>query len=105
MVCLDTYLLIGFLRGDGKAEEVLRWLEDEKRTPTVTVLTAYELLKGALISSDPARNTESVRMLIEGGRVLPLTNESCRIGADIYADLKRKGNLTGEFDVLIAGSG
>ncbi len=103
MVCLDTDLLIGFLRGDGKAAEVLRLLEDEKRIPTTTAITAYELLKGALISSDSARNTESVRTLIEGLRVLPLTNESCTLGADIYADLRRKGKLSGEFDVLIAG--
>jgi tRNA(fMet)-specific endonuclease VapC len=103
LVCLDTDLLIGFLRGDEKAAEVLQRLEDERRVPATTAITAYELLKGALISSNPARNSESVKRLIEGLKVLPLTNQSCRNGASIYADLRAKGKLSGEFDVLIAG--
>ena len=103
MVCLDTDLLIGFLRGDAKATEVLRRLEEERRSPTITAITAYELLKGALISPDAAKNAESVRRLIQSMKVLPLTDESCRSSARIYAELRAKRKLSGEFDILIAG--
>lgn len=103
MVCLDTDLLIGLLRGDGKAAEILKRLEYERRTPTTTAVTAYELLKGAHISSEPAKNAESVKRLLEGLRVLPLTEESGRCSASIYVDLRAKGKMSGEFDVLIAG--
>ncbi len=103
MVCLDTDLLVGLLRGDEKAAEVVKRLEAERRTPAATAITAYELFKGALISSNPGRNLENVKRLMEGVRVLPLTNESCRNGAQVYADLRARGKLSGEFDVLIAG--
>ena len=103
MVCLDTDVLVGFLGGDGKAAEVVRRLEEESMTPAITTITAYELLKGALISSNQAGNPETVRRLIESLNVLPLTNESCRLGAAVYAELRVNGKVSGEFNVLIAG--
>ena len=103
LVCLDTDILIGFLRGDEKAASLMQRLEAERRAPTTTAITAYELTKGAQISSDPSGNLESVNRLVETVRVLPLTAVSCRNAARIYSELRGKGRLSGEFDVLIAG--
>jgi tRNA(fMet)-specific endonuclease VapC len=103
LVCLDTDLLVGLLRGDPKAADVIRRLESERRTPTTTAVNAYELLKGGQISSNPAKNIDAVKRLLASLRVLPLTDRSCWQSAEIYADLRARGKLSGEFDVLIAG--
>ena len=103
MVCLDTEFLIAFLRGDERAASVVRQIESEGRRPATTILNAYELFKGALFSSRPESNLKAVRDLLEGLTIIPLGVASCQTAAGVHARLKRKGELVGEFDVLIAG--
>ena len=103
MVCLDTDILIGLLRGDKVAISTLKKLESIKSPLKTTVITAYELLKGALISSQPEQNALEVRHLLSSLWLLTLNDDACEEASRIYKMLKTTGKMISEFDILIAG--
>jgi len=98
---LDTDILIGLLKGDRTAINTLRKLENEP--VKTTTITAYELLKGALISTKPEENTLAVRRLLSTLQLLTLNEGSCGKASEVYKVLKEAGKMISEFDILIAG--
>ena len=104
MVCLDSDILISFLRGDKAAEEVVSMLRQGARGPLrTTVINEYELVKGARQSKVKQGNELQVRRLISGLEILDLDSEACDWGARIFNHLKEKGTMMNELDVLIGG--
>jgi len=102
LVCLDTDIIVGLLKGDKEAVGAIDRLQDEGEYLKTTVINAYELLKGAAISSRPEENQASVRDLLSSVAVLPLNCESCEEASKIYGKLRKAGQIAGEFDILIA---
>ena len=102
MVCLDTDILVGLLKGDKKATALINEFQISGESLKTTILTAYELLKGATISSKPQENLTIVRDLLSNIVVLTLNYESCEEASKIYTKLKSKGQTIGDFDILIA---
>ena len=78
-------------------------LDQKGERIATTIITAYELLRGAYISSDPEKNLAEVQQLLCNVEVLELTLQACEQASKIYRDLRKRGRLIGEFDVLIAG--
>lgn len=68
----------------------------------ITIITAYEMLKGASLSSKPEQNLKKVKDMISSIQVLDLTPDACEEASNIFADLKKNGTPVGEFDILIA---
>jgi len=102
LVCLDTDIFVSLLRGDKEAIEFVSKLEKANQPIRTTIITAYELLKGAGASSMPERNLARVRDLISSARVLGLSYGACEEASRVYAGMKRKGKTMSEFDLLIA---
>jgi predicted nucleic acid-binding protein len=131
VVCLDSDVLISFLRGDAAAVEAVRTSkggeeeagrkkeegegkregeeEEEEEGSAVlrtTVVNEYELLKGAAASVRKKENLSLVRGLLASLEVLPLDDDSCEIAARLYGDIRAEGkNATAavnEFDLLVA---
>ncbi len=100
---LDTDALIALLNGDPDADEAIRSLEEKDEELATTIISAYELLRGAYISSNPEKNLVEVKELLLNIEVLDLTLQACEEASRIYRDLRKKGSLIGEDDVLIAG--
>ncbi|MDG6996340.1 MAG: type II toxin-antitoxin system VapC family toxin [Nitrososphaerota archaeon] len=104
MVVLDTDIIVGLLKGNSEAIDEVRRLEENGESLSTTLITAYELMKGAYISSKPDENLARVQDSISTLRVLELSLVACEEAAKIYRQLKEKGVLIGEFDVLIAAT-
>ena len=102
MVCLDTDILIGLLQGDQNAIDAIRRLQDEGEPLKTTAINAYELLKGAQVSSRQNENLNNITELLANIPVLPLNQEPCEEASKIYGKLRRDGHTIGEFDILIA---
>jgi len=102
LACLDTDVFVSLLRGDRGVIEFVSKLEKANQPIRTTIITAYELLKGAGASSMPKRNLARVRDLISSARVLGLSYGACEEASRAYADMKRKGKTMSEFDLLIA---
>ncbi len=102
MYCLDTDIVVAFLRGRDEATEKVARLRSSKIEIAITPLTICELYKGAFLSSDKEKNFEVVNSFIERVRILDHTLESCRIFGEDYAYLKKKGVQCQNMDLLIA---
>jgi len=99
---LDTSILISLLKGDSDTTRKIGSLEEDGIRLSTTVITAYELLKGARISSKPEENTMRVRDSISRLQILGLSLGACEEASRIYKDLKERGRMISEFDILIA---
>ncbi|MGD0994317.1 MAG: type II toxin-antitoxin system VapC family toxin [Candidatus Bathyarchaeia archaeon] len=99
---LDTDLLIALLKGETEANKAMERLDENGKRVATTILTAYELLRGAYISSKPEKNLAEVHELLSNIEVLDLTLQACEETSKIYRDLRKAGCLIGEFDTLIA---
>jgi tRNA(fMet)-specific endonuclease VapC len=99
---LDTDILVALLKGKPDATKAMSVLEEKNGEVTTTIITVYELLKGAYSSSKPKENLTKVQNVISNLQVLNLSFQACEEASKIYQDLRQAGRLIGEFDVLIA---
>jgi predicted nucleic acid-binding protein len=107
MACLDTTFLIDWLRGSEGARkkyEQLRSDADEGRQLSASIITAYELEKGARLSKNPEKDLKVVRDLLSEVMILELDLRAADLSSELYSDLSRRGKLIGEFAILIAAS-
>lgn len=104
MVCADTNLLIGLLRGNEDAKNAVAELEGSNEPIAVTAITAYELWKAACASSNPERSRATLGAALSSLRILQLTEEASRMAGETFEALRRKGLTIGEFDLLIAAT-
>ena len=102
MVCLDTSVIIGLLRKENRATKFIEKLEATRKAIGTTSITAYELLKGAKISSCSKENTKTVEKLLGDLLIYKYDYACAAMASEIYKDLKNKGIPIGEFDILIA---
>ena len=103
MVCLDSDILVSFLRGDRAAVEKMAELRQGSNGPLrTTVINEYELLKGAGRSDLKGSNQVQVRRLISELETLELDGEACEIGADVFKGLRERGKMVNELDILVA---
>lgn len=68
---------------------------------TFTELTYYEITRG-LKAKGATAQLARFEQFCSAHQILPFTHQASIIAADIWADLKRRGQLVGEIDVLIA---
>jgi tRNA(fMet)-specific endonuclease VapC len=102
MTILDTSVIVSLLKGTPDSIKNLKALQETDECISVTVITAYELLKGANLSSRKQENLLNVKTILSSVKMLDLTTEATIEAAQIYATLKKSGKLVGEFDLLIA---
>ena len=102
MVVLDTNIMVSLLKDEEGAKEKIRSLERSDERISTTTITVYELLKGAQISSRSEENLARVRELISSLRVLGLSIGACEQASKIYKELRHRGKMIGEFDILVA---
>jgi predicted nucleic acid-binding protein len=102
MAILDSDILIAFLKGKPDAIQKITSLEETGDPISTTIITAYELLKGAYLSSNCEETLTKVKNALSDLQILDLTYSACEEAAKIYKNLKKEGSMIGEFDVLIA---
>ena len=69
---------------------------------TFTELTRYEVLRG-LTAAQANRQLAAFERFSRLHRILPFDAEAARRSADIWADLRARGQPIGEVDTMIAG--
>ena len=102
MTILDTDLIVALLKGTPDAIQKITSIEEKGEPISTTIVTVYELLKGAYLSRRCEENLAKVTDSISNMQILDLTFNACREAAKIYRELKNKGSMVGEFDILIA---
>jgi len=103
MVVLDTDILIGYLRGNEKAINVILDLKKQETFLNTTVFNTAELYKGCYAMKNVAKGLMKVKSLLETlDEILPFNTEAIEEYAKISADLKKRSLSIGVMDELIA---
>ncbi|MDE1834498.1 MAG: type II toxin-antitoxin system VapC family toxin [Candidatus Micrarchaeota archaeon] len=97
MVCLDTSVLIDYLRGDAGIITLLKSIAKDEKLST-TSITEYELLKhGEKIKREAAAE------LLSTLKIYYFDSESADEASRLYRKLREQGKEINENDILIAG--
>ncbi|MEK6861337.1 MAG: type II toxin-antitoxin system VapC family toxin [Nanoarchaeota archaeon] len=101
MYCLDTDVVIEFLRGDKK---IFRKIKEVSKTQPlfITSLSLSELYKGAYLSSNPQKEIEKLKSLLYYLELITITEKTAEIFGKKYNELLHMGKMTQEFDLLNA---
>ena len=102
MACLDSDLLVSFLRRQPDALAAMNRLESEEGTLCTTIVTVCELFEGASFASEAVRASRALESLLSRMSVIDLDLDSARIFGQIRCDLRRTGRLLDDMDMLIA---
>ena len=101
MYCLDTDVIIEFLRGDKKIFDKIKTIS--KDAPLfVTSLSLSELYKGAYLSSNKEKEIIKIKELLDYLELITLTEKTAEIFGRLYHSLLKSGKKTQEFDLLNA---
>lgn len=99
---IDTDILSYFFKGD---PSVIRHFEAYLSHYDIiefSIITWYEITSGLM-----AKNARKQMLVFEKfaseNFILPVTEKSARISAEIYSTLKKSGKLVDDIDLLIAG--
>jgi tRNA(fMet)-specific endonuclease VapC len=97
MACLDTNVIIEFLKGNPKIVNLLKDYSAREEISS-TVITKYEL--GKYSGSNNKRADFSA---VENIRMYPLDTLSAIRASEVFSILKSRGKMINENDILIAG--
>jgi tRNA(fMet)-specific endonuclease VapC len=100
MICADSDLLVGFLRGSPEAAETVDRLEQEDILVTTSV-NSFELLHGALKSANSGTNYPEARRILARIEVLPFEKRHSELAGKIYSDMLKKGSPISLSDLFI----
>lgn len=98
MVCLDTSIIIDFLKGRENAVSAIASYSKNPEGLSTTSVSVYELLKYKNI-----KEKEKMLMFVSRLKLHDLDMAAAGIASDNYLLLEGKGTIIKEFDLLIAG--
>lgn len=99
---IDTDILSMFFRGTPKvAAQFGSYLKIYPQI-NISIVTYYEILSG-LKHRDAQKQLSSFLEFAARNNVLPLTERSTSLSAEIYANLRLNGTPVDDIDLLIAG--
>ncbi len=99
---IDTDILTMFLRNHPEVTACFASYLARYKKMSISIITYYEIMSG-LKHRDAHRKTASFLEFVSKNRVLPLTEQSVTISAEIYAELRKEGKPLDDIDLLIAG--
>jgi tRNA(fMet)-specific endonuclease VapC len=100
---LGTNILIAFLRGE---EDVVAKVEaylEEFDMLSFSIITYYEILRGLKYVGNEKKLID-FEELMDKSEIITLDREIIDKASEIYAELKRRGELIEDADILIAAS-
>lgn len=99
---LDTDWVIDHF--NGVAQVTRRLKELDPRGLSLSVISAAELWEGVYFSRDPKRSQVMLEEFLSGVVVLGLDEEICKRFGQLRGSLRKRGQIIGDFDLLIAAS-
>ncbi len=101
MVVLDSDILVGILRGDGKAIEFMNLLEKKDEKLNTTLINAFELFEGAMLMAKKEK-LEKVDNLLKAFGLHAFSLPASWKAAEISSSLKKNGKIIDFQDIAIA---
>jgi len=99
--CLDSNILIDFLRGDPKITAKIKGCIKTNQILYTTPIILCELYKGAFMSSKPDEAVTLINQLMVDIKLLDFNEQACYIFGKLFKDLQNKGKPTQIPDLMI----
>ena len=99
---VDTDRIVDYLKGDESAVGLLEVLAQEGAA--LSLITYGEVYEGIYFGRNREQHEDGFRGLLQIIDVLPLNQSILKEFARIRGDLRVKGQLIGDFDILIAAT-
>lgn len=96
LILADTDVLIDYFNGISPIAEEVENLVRENRL-AISVISVFELYAGVL----GKKRLEAIETLCKGALILPLEAEAAREAGSLFTQLKSKGKLIGNQDLMI----
>lgn len=101
MVCLDTDILIDFLKEKEYAVKIIKKLQEKEDSLSTTSINTFELFKGVVKSNDP-KALIPLNSLLTNLNIYNFNFNNSKKAAEIFEELKSKGEILDLADVMIA---
>jgi len=101
-VLIDTDILSLFFRGHPQVEAHFATYTDTYPRINLSIITYYEILSG-LKHRDAHRQLSVFLKFATQNTIVPLTEHSVALSADMYAATRAQGTPVDDIDLLIAG--
>ncbi len=99
---IDTDILSMFFRNFPEVTSRFSTYLAQHKKINISIITYYEIISG-LKHRDAHKKMASFLEFASRNKVLPLTEQSVKISAEIYAELRKEGKPLDDIDILIAG--
>lgn len=99
---IDTDILSYYFKGD---EIVVRNFENYLQyydLIEISLITYYEII-GGLLAKNALKQLTIFEEFVAENLVLPMSEKSAKISAELYSTLRQSGNIVDDIDLLIAG--
>lgn len=99
---IDTDIISMFLRGHEIVESKVSEYISAHDNLNISILTYYEIISGLRYKN----SQNMMKTFLDFSKtisIIPLSKESCNKSAEIYAELRKKGEIIDDIDILIAG--
>ena len=100
---LDTSILLAFLRGEEDVVSKVEAYLEEFDMLSLSIITYYGILRG-LKYIENEKKLRGFEELMDKSEIITLVREIIDRASEIYAELKRRGELIEDADILIAAS-
>ena len=101
MVCIDSDIIINFLRKEKNAFELINQLKDKGELITTTVINSFELWKGYYRFKNKT-TFDTIEQFLSEIEILLLEPKSSQKAAEIFELLSSEGQIIDALDVMIA---
>ena len=101
MYCIDTNVIVNFLRGDKETISKLNRVIDNTEI-FITPLTLCELFRGAYLSTNSENKVKQIKEFSDSFTLLDFNEKVCIDYGKVYAKLSKAGKLTENIDLMIA---
>ncbi len=99
MYCIDTNIIVNFLRGD--KETCKRFEEVNNDDIFITPLTLCELFRGAFLSANPEIKISLIKELTDSFNLLEFNEKVCIEYGRKYSKLSKIGKIVENIDIMI----
>ena len=99
MVCIDTDIIIQYLKGEEKADKKINELIEKDELTTTTSINVFELYKGGRASSE---ELEIISNFLSYFSVYDFDIKASKKSAEIFNSLKKQGKEIDPLDLMIA---
>jgi tRNA(fMet)-specific endonuclease VapC len=101
-VLIDTDILSYYFKGDSDVVRNFSKYLDQYDLIEISLVTYYEITSG-LLAKNALKQLAVFEDFVAENIVLPLTEKSVKISAELYSTLRQTGNSLDDIDLLIAG--